>query len=467
MSQDSAYAPTPIARGVAHARNLTHHDPIRIGVDTREGMDRNWSYPSVSNFNIVFLGGSGSGKTFTIHNMGAQVFVRGTTLHIIDVKGDFGYQNFSKSGVGHLLNESDFNDITFNYFDNGSSLNPLQVPRAMQGGGVVRTIEYAKELVKVFNPNAGPNQLSYLTEILKSVYKKAGLEHEDHKTWELPSPTFNDVLTEIDLVFSAISGGMDAQSASDILNLFGSARKQCNRLIRSVVVDQAEEDEVIDKIETVRYDLIKKLSSHANRLITYDAPSNDNGDCYWDHWSKQILFSLKTIIQGMVDSRLFTGNPARPQRGKINRYDVTAISSKHQQVIMRIIANQVFSMGVMETQLNNSYNPAYPGHLLIADEGKHLKEISASPLSPLNRIGTEGRGFGVGAWCGVQLPNQVTEDLLKNFTTFFLLHTTEASYTETGKLFGVKPSALKALKPRENVLFNAGGSGYTLVTHFR
>lgn len=467
MSQDSAYAPSQIARGVALAGNLTHHDPIRIGVDARSGMERQWSYPSVSNFNVVFLGGSGSGKTFTIHNMGAQVFVRGTTLHIIDVKGDFGHHNFADSGVGGLLSESDFNDITFNYFESGASLNPLQVPRAMQGGGVVRTIEYAKELVKVFNPNAGPNQLSYLTEILKSVYKKAGIEHEDHSTWELPSPTFIDVLTEIDLVFSAISGGMDTESVTDILNLFGTARKQRDRLVRSLVVDQADEADVIDEIDTVRDDLIKKLESLAHRLITYGSSSADNGECYWDHWAKQTLFSLKTIIQSMVDSRLFTGNPARPQRGKINRYDVTALSSSHQQVIMRIIASQVFAMGVMETQLNNSFNPAYPSHLLIADEGKHLKEISSSPVSPLNRIGTEGRGFGVGAWCGVQLPNQVTEDLLKNFTTFFLLHTTEASFRETSKLFGVKPSALKALKPRENVLFNAGEGGYSLVTHFR
>ncbi|WP_409287009.1 type IV secretion system DNA-binding domain-containing protein [Pseudomonas guariconensis] len=466
MREASAYAPSAVALGVANARGLSHHDPIIIGNDARSGEELSWSYPSVSNFNMIFLGGSGSGKTYTIQNMSANVYARGTTLHIIDIKGDFTYENYELVGLTHLVREGDFNDIVFNYFEDGGSLNPLQVPRAQQGGGVVRTIEYAKELVKVFNSNAGASQLTYLTEILKSVYLKAGIVHEDPATWERPSPTFIDVLAEIDLIFQAITGGMDTTTVADILKSFGTARKNCDKLIRKMTTEQEPETEIQEQVQEVRAWLEDALKVQVAKLINYEALTKNNASSYWDHWSKQTLFSLKSIIQAMVDSRLFTGNPARPKAGKINRYDVTALSSAHQQVIMRIIASQVFSMGVMETQRTGAFNPAFPSHLLIADEGKHLKAISASPISPLNRIGTEGRGYGVGAWCGVQLPNQVTEDLLKNFATFFLLKVPDASHLETCKLFGTKPNQLKALIPRQNVLFGTG-SGYSVVNHFR
>jgi hypothetical protein len=133
---------------------------------------------------------------------------------------------------------------------------------------------------------------------------------------------------------------------------------------------------------------------------------------------------------------------------------------------MRIIAAQVFAMGIMETKKRNSYNPDSPNHILIADEGKHIKEISGSSIDPFNRIGTEGRGYGVGVWCGVQATDQVTKDLLKNFATYFLLKTPEASYPEVAKLFGPRPAQLKQLVARENLLFGTGGA-YSLVNHFR
>ena len=87
-------------------------------------------------------------------------------------------------------------------------------------------------------------------------------------------------------------------------------------------------------------------------------------------------------------------------------------------------------------------------------------------MSPFNRIATEGRGYGVGAWLGVQQPDQITTDLLKNIATTVLLKTPEAGYGEVSKMFGVKPSLLKQLVTRQNILFSKGGS-FSLVTHFK
>lgn len=463
MHQVSASAPSALARAI----RLTHADPIHIGMDTR-GVSIDWSYPSVSNFNIIFLGGSGAGKTHTIHNMAAEVHNRGTTLHVIDIKGDFGYDNFAATGLADKLTRDDFNDIVFNYTLDGCALNPLQVPRTEDGGGVLGTIGVVRDLVKIFNPNAGVKQLNYLTHILKDVFANAKIDHDDIETWANPCPTFKDVLDQIDLIFNALTAGTDTVTVQDIYKALGAAKKQAKTTIDKMKIAEEGDAAINEKVVEIRETLEATLMGHARKLISYETLGvrKKGPSAEWEHWSKETLYGLKSIIQEMVDCRLFTGNPSRPKAGKINRYVLTDLNARHQQVIMRIIASQVFAMGIMETKKRNSYNPDSPSHILIADEGKHIKEISGSPIDPFNRIGTEGRGYGVGVWCGVQSPDQVTKDLLKNIATYFLLKVPEASYPEVAKLFGTRPAQLKQLVARENLLFGTGGS-YSLVNHFR
>lgn len=468
MHQASAHQSAAVAGASNHThRSLTHFDPILIGLDPR-GNPREWSFPSVANFNAIFLGGSGAGKTHTLHHMVANVFARGTTFHVIDIKGDFKYENFVKSGVGHLVQPEDFHDLTFNYYTDGCSVNPLQVPKTVEGGGVFRTIENVIELVKVFNPSAGGKQLGYLTDILKRVYNKAGIDHDDMDTWRKPSPTFANVLTEIDLIIASLSSGMDVLSATSLFQSFGMAKAQAERVMRTITENEGSKDQIEEAIVDIQEAFKADLIRYAERLITFENLSRPEAfeTSDWVHWSKESLLSLKGIIQVMVDTRLFTQSVVRPRPGAINRYDLGTLSPRHQQVIMRIVASQVFAMGVMDTKRKDTFNPQFPAHILVADEGKHIKEISSSPISPFNRIGTEGRGYGVGAWAGLQSPDQVTKDLLKNSDTTFILKTPDASVNEIIKLFAAKPNQLKQLEAKKNALFGSGGS-YTLVEHFR
>ncbi|WGK63363.1 type IV secretion system DNA-binding domain-containing protein (plasmid) [Halopseudomonas sp. SMJS2] len=446
--------------------SFTHADPIEIGVDSRGGPVQ-WAYPQVNNFNIMFMGASGVGKTHTIQHMLARVFARQTTFHVIDIKGDFGYTNFERAGLANYVSPDDFNDIRFNYFD-GASINPLQVPRTPEGGGVLMTIESMKVLVKTFSPNVGVKQLTYLTEILKIVYTNKGILHDDMESWGRPNPTLNDLLEQIDLIFNAVTSGLPSESVADIMNDIGKTKRKASKEVANMRAIEEEEVVIADKVNELASGLIDSITAIIKKQINLEAVSKTgvgNGDV-WEYWSKESLYGLRSVIQGMVDSRLFTGNPSRTMSSKINRYDLTDISPQHQQVIMRIIANRVLAMGIMETRRNDSFNPTSPTHVLVADEGKHVKEISQSPLSPFNRIGTEGRGYGVGIWAGVQSPDQVTQDLLKNFATYFVLATPEAAAGDVSRMFGIKPSYLKQLVPKDNILFSAG-SNYSLVRHFR
>lgn len=57
MHQASAHAPSALAQGVSRGSGLDHFVDIHIGVDAKTGEPKIWSYPSVTNFNIIFLGG--------------------------------------------------------------------------------------------------------------------------------------------------------------------------------------------------------------------------------------------------------------------------------------------------------------------------------------------------------------------------------------------------------------------------
>lgn len=448
--------------------NLNHYDLINIGTGTR-GEPIDWGFTTVPNFNCLYMGVSGGGKTWTIHQMAARVFKRGLTLHVVDVKGDFQHSNFVESGVGHMLNEDDFNVIRFDYFAGGSSINPLQVPRNSQGGGVLMTIESVKQLVKHFAPNTGIKQLSYLSDILREVYRKKGIDHDNEDTWALTAPTMDDVLAQIDLVASTITSKLPIGTVEDIMALYGKATRKAEKVLQDSVGTETPQDTLRQEIKEVADDLVDVLKATAMQHINYDnlaRRDGQGGGALWEHWSRESLFGLRNTIRDMCDSRLFTGNPSRVLPGKINVYDLNEIAPAHQQIIMRIVAARVFAMGVQETKRNDSFNPKFPAHIMIADEGKHIKEISQSPMSPFNRIGTEGRGYGVGAWLGVQQPDQVTPDLLRNFATFFLLKTPESAYNEVCRMFGVKPSLLKQLVPRDNILFSSG-KAYDLVSHFK
>tara|TARA_R110002124_G_scaffold128157_14_gene288673 strand:+ start:5118 stop:6473 length:1356 start_codon:yes stop_codon:yes gene_type:complete len=442
-----------------------YEQPISIGHD-QKGEEVTWRYPDLNNFNGLFIGTSGSGKTHTIRNMLARVFSLGTTFHIIDVKGDFGYSNFETNGLSHLVGPDDVHDVTFSYFEGGSSLNPLQVPRTEEGGGVVMTIESCKSLVKNFNPNMGQKQLGYLGEVLKAVYNDFGISHDDEKSWGLKPPTFQDVFDKMTVIYQSITSSLDSGSVGTIMADIGKSKRKAIKLMRTL-----EDEEEADQ-ESVRLELHEESEMAASRVasivriqLSYDNLHRNGTGEEWEHWSKDSIYGLRDTIGQMVESRLFTGAQSRTRDGKINRYDLTMISPAHQQIMMRIISARVFAMGVMSTKISGLYDPPFASHVLVTDEGKHVKEISKNPLAPVNRIATEGRGFGLGVWMGVQQPDQVTQDLLRNISFYFVLKTPESSSKEMVRMFNVKPNQLKQLIFRENCLYSSSNP-YVVVRQF-
>ena len=431
-----------------------------------DGAPTTWQYSQLNNFNGVFMGTSGSGKTWTLRNMIARVYLRGTTFHIMDVKGDFKPENFIASGLGHYVNDSDFNLITFSYFDGGCSVNPLQVPRSQEGGGVVMTIENAKELATKFNGKLGATQLGYLGEVLRSVYGDFGIEHDREETWGKKAPTFQDVYDKLTLVYQCIVSGLDSGSVGTIMTEIGRAKRKTMAGIKKARDEEQDEDSIALQCEEEALFAANVVTGILRTQLSYDSLERNGSGEEWQHWSKTSVYSLRDTIGQMVDSKLFTGEAASVMPGKINVYDMTNISPSHQQTMMDIIARRTFAMAVLNTKMKNNPDPKSASHILVCDEGKHAKAISKQPLSPVNRIATEGRGFGLGVWMGVQQPDQVTQDQLRNFAFYFLLKTPESSSKEMMRMFSLKPNQLRQLEFRENCLYSAGQK-YVTIRQFK
>ena len=440
-------------------------EPIRIGYCS-QGEAVDWLYPALNNFNGLFMGISGSGKTWTLRNMVSRVYQRRTTFHVLDVKGDFQPKNFADQGLSHLVSEDDFNIITYSYFDGGSSLNPLQVPRSQEGGGVVKTIENAKERVAKFNPKLGAKQVGYLGEVLKAVYADFGILHDNETTWGKKAPTFAEVHDKLTLIYQCIASGLDSGSVGSIMAEIGKAKRKSIAGMRKAREEEQDEDSVNLLCQEQAEESAQYISAIVRSQLSYDSLNKNGTGEEWQHWSKDSIYSLRDTIGQMVESRLFTGEASSIKPNKINVYDMTQISSPHQQIMMDIIAGRIFAMGVLQAKTNAMIDPKSASHILLCDEGKHAKAISKQPLSPVNRIATEGRGFGIGVWMGVQQPDQVTQDQLRNFSFYFLLKTPESSSKEMMRMFGLKPNQLKLLEGRENCLYSAGKK-YVAVRHFK
>jgi len=250
------------------------------------------------------------------------------------------------------------------------------------------------------------------------------------------------------------------------MNEIGRAKRKTLAAIRKAE-DEEQDQESISLLCQEEADAASNVvAGIIKSQLSYDELGRNGIGEEWQHWNKTSVYSLRDTIGQMVDSRLFTGEASKVREGAINVYNMTNISSAHQQIMMDIIARRTFAMAVLKTKITGNADPKSAGHILVCDEGKHAKAISKQPLSPVNRIATEGRGFGLGVWMGVQQPDQVTQDQLRNFAFYFLLKTPESSSKEMQRMFSLKPNQLKQLEFRENCLYSAGQK-YVCVRQFK
>ncbi|MFB3904936.1 MAG: ATP-binding protein [Acidobacteriota bacterium] len=141
-----------------------------------------WTPENHPNPHVLILGGSGSGKTWTIRHLAQALLRNGYDCVLFDFHGDLMLSGVETCPIA---------------FDSGFGVNPLEVGLDSRGGGPdPQRFEVLEQLRNAFRP-MGVLQLAVLDSCLKEAYAKAGMRQEDPSTWELAAPHFGQFETEL------------------------------------------------------------------------------------------------------------------------------------------------------------------------------------------------------------------------------------------------------------------------------
>ncbi len=165
-------------------------DPVQSQESVKEqatairlGGDVYWNPEAHPNPHVLILGGSGTGKTWTMRLLAGELSKRGRRCLLLDFHGDLvipGIQSYSIS------------------LDSRYGVNPLEMSMDPEGGGPdPQRFEVVEQLRNAFRPMGGL-QLVLVDACVRETYSRAGIVQADRTTWNRPAPHFGQLLEEID-----------------------------------------------------------------------------------------------------------------------------------------------------------------------------------------------------------------------------------------------------------------------------
>jgi hypothetical protein len=415
---------------------VDRYSPIYLGTDFA-GRDVSFSFQDAVNFSMLVAGMSGSGKTHGIRRLVREYCLRGITVMMLDTQGDL------CRGEKRVPDEIR-HDITFKYGSGGATLNPLRIDVSNNMGGYHVTVEDVVEIFRIVKRGQlGDRQTGDLRQLVIDCYAKRGIQQRDPSTWSEPAPTWTEFHT---FVKEIMGGGHSRIDPSLYLRLeevaAGLALDQ-DWIEKKLTAEQLVRDP--DRLgETSLNWLQEGLADELDRIASKEAPGEHRYD-----WKR--LDSIEQTIRGMANSGLFGDESVRPKLGKVNVFDLSSLRLEHKQAMIRILLDRIFYAAVRMT--GDDLNPPVPHTMIVLDEAKYAVAGAKGALSPLNRISTEGRKFGLGALCGVQHLKQLNTDLRSNISTKLLLHMEETYWPEAMKIMRVTEAEMRQIKPRSDGLF--------------
>jgi len=395
---------------------------VRLGRYLDDGTQEcHYDIPNSSNFNIGLVGMSGAGKTYTIIQLinayaRMESDVGPVTTFVFDLQGDLG----DIEGIP----QNKIHNFKFAYSQGNGSINPLRVDPL---GGVFIAVRNFTETAKMFNHSLGTRQVADLNLILNELYADFGFDKDDSKTWKNPSPNLLSLLDYVESLIMEVKSGVKQDvyvSASDMLGSTGLYEADIN-----TKEGQAELADFGQRI----LDLVKARKTGKRKV----------------EWNESRLESLKHTIVNMKDSGLFSGDDVEPQIGMVNRFDLVDLQVKDMLTVIHLLLDRIFNY---VQRRKWPFHPKVPRMMIVLDEGKLAKAISKHDLSPLNRIGTEARKYGLGAVLGVQSPDQITDDVRRNCALFMIYPIHPSEYSQAKTKYGLEANQIKRLKAKSDAL---------------
>lgn len=418
---------------------ISPRTPIHVGL-TFDGRPCQLSLPKAMNFNLGLVGASGSGKTTMLSYLIEAYAKRGITIIALDTQGD---QAGGTSGIDEAFIER----TVFRYGDLDSQINPLQIHPDPDAGGAYAAIEDAIEIVRLIKPSLGDMQVADLRWLLAGFLDARGVKVDAPETWDNSLigswSEFRDYVRDV-------LGQIRAETQTSFFKDFRKAKKLGLKVSsgQSVKIpsewrhminaDKKDELELAD-IE----DIVQILSGKMFR-DALEAPS----DMTTERNPRRIA-ALESVLTNMVDSTIFDADRIKIKPGRVNIIDLSNVSQQHTMSLIHLMLKRTFSVAQRMAQ---ELNPATPWIMLALDESKLAVQTGKDVLSPINRIATEGRKYGMGLLLGVQHLGHLNGEIMSSLATKLILPVDRDKLMETCRRLVVKSGELENLKPRSDGL---------------
>lgn len=387
------------------------------------------------NGHACMLGMSGAGKSHLIRYLISQLCQAwGITTFLYDLQGDLG-------GIPGA------NDVVFHYGDDAiACVNPLRIDADPRNGGVHMAVRQSVNILRMFNPHMGTRQESDLAKLLERTFAAVGISQADPASWSKPTPCLSDVLREVSYARAEATTGLLQDEAERIRALRKKIRKLRDKEYTDDNLDQKEADnEELERLEEELTKLVLELVVEGN--------DKDKGP----RWDLKRLDGIEHLLQSVVKRRLFNGDdmPIRVQR--INRFDLNPLHEVDRKVMLHVLLERAFDYARRTCRV---LNPPMPRIMVVLDEGKYASTWMEDLLSPLNKIATEGRKYGLGLIMGVQSIRHLSDDAADNFAMTMVLKLTDKATERAAKLFRVPEAVLESMEVRHHALVGFNGSRF-------
>jgi len=413
------------------------HSPIPLG-RYDDGSEASLSFPDVVNPHVLIAGKSGTGKTYIIRELVRHYYERGITTMVLDTQGDI------VSGNEQIPDEAK-NVLAFQYGGGDASVNPLRIHEPPERGGAYTAIEDTLETVRILRPNIGQRQLADLRHLIIGCYRAYGINIDDPSTWDKEGPDWHGFEAHVRELVSYMDLGVPSLLAENFQEQVRKTRSSKAYKEEGKFPDGVSEWAVKFFRSVVDQDW--STDPEAGRLR-----------------SAERVASLHDLIEATLQSGLFGQDRLRLRPGCINIFDLSALRSHDLQAMIRVLLDRAFTLSVRRCE---RLNPVLPWLSVVLDEAKHAISTGRGPMSPVNRIATEGRKFGVGMICGVQYPQQLNEATRNAFATTVALPVESHRWKEVERMMRVSSSALSSLTPRSTALLKLNEESGRRVHLFR
>lgn len=408
-----------------------------------------WDGSKVVNGHFIIVGGSGTGKTYTIRNILRELTsVEGVTVHVLDVHGDIDIGDDITSTVS-FSETADF------------GLNPLKISANKDFGGVRKKIRSFMSMLSRTSRALGSKQESVLTHLLKDLYYERGFYSDDYHSWDVnfdtrkfkPSPkrhpTILDLKKYCDSKLKEIMLGSGKKGIQALENLNKKVTQLDKLLIKKVkTIHNADENgKVIDKIGKQKESCIELYNDYIKNI--------ENGrelDEVLKYDSSEVLKSVFEKISNLENTGIFKSTlPNFDPKKPIKRYDIKSLNKDEQKMFVDILLEDIYLAAKEKGPQEGvkTFLVIDEAHIFVSPDDEHI----------INVISKEARKFGVGLILASQSFNHFSEDIIANSSTKMILGIDEMFHDVASKKLKVEVKRFNYIVPHKSALIQIKKKG--------